>query len=64
MTGRGLSKKQAARDTGDSETKQRSGKWMPWHRREGVTQKRQRLGWQIALTARRKGKAPGPAADL
>lgn len=64
MTGRRLSKNQAARDTGDSETKERSGKWMPWRRSEGVTQKRQRLGWQIALTARRKGKAPGPAADL
>lgn len=32
---------------------------MPWLRGEGVTQKR-----QTALTARRKGKAQSPAADL
>lgn len=63
MTGRGLSKKQAARDTGNkvkqSETKERSGKWMPWLRGEGVTQKR-----QTTLTARRKAKAQRPAAAL
>lgn len=33
VTCRGQSKKQAARDNRDCETKERSGKWTPWLRK-------------------------------
>ena len=44
VTGKGLSKRQAERDTRDSETKERSVKWKQWLIGERTTQKRQKLG--------------------